>query len=148
MGKVNWLWWGCRFDFFFSSIRCSMCSWETLYFYRMICKNSISFFGKNSLNVPNVKLFSKTNHRFGFFMPFWWYLTPCTLHIKGIKNLNGLNDLNSLNNLIGLNDLSRFLKLKILRIIILYSESRKKSGQTFVYILLDFALHWHFMFIW
>ena len=113
-----------------------------------VCKNSISFFGKNSLNVPNVKLFSKTNHRFGFFMPFWWYLTPCTLHIKGIKNLNGLNDLNSLNNLIGLNDLSRFLKLKILRIIILYSESRKKSGQTFVYILLDFALHWHFMFIW
>ena len=27
--------------------------------YRMICKNAKSFFGKNSLNVSNVKLFSK-----------------------------------------------------------------------------------------
>ena len=28
--------------------------------YRMICKNVKSFFGENSLNVTNVKLFSKT----------------------------------------------------------------------------------------
>ena len=27
--------------------------------YRMICKNVISFFGENSLNVTNVKLFSR-----------------------------------------------------------------------------------------
>jgi hypothetical protein len=27
--------------------------------YRMICKNAKSFLGKNSLNVSNVKLFSK-----------------------------------------------------------------------------------------
>ena len=29
--------------------------------YRMICKNARSFFDKNSLNVSNVKLFSKKN---------------------------------------------------------------------------------------
>jgi hypothetical protein len=38
----------------------------------LICKNAKSFLGKNSLNVSNVKLFSKKINVFGFFMPFWW----------------------------------------------------------------------------
>ena len=47
--------------------------------YRMICKNAKSFFGKNSLNVSNVKLFSKI-----FFQHFWFFyaflvrMTACT----------------------------------------------------------------------
>ena len=51
--------------------------------YRMICKNTKSFFGKNSLNVSNVKLFSKI-----YFQHFWLFyaflvrMTACTLHIK------------------------------------------------------------------
>ena len=83
--------------------------------YRMICKNAKSFFGKNSLNVSNVKLFSKTINVFGFFMPFWWEW-QLALYIlsdfPGIKNLNGLNDLNSLNNLIGFNDLYSLISSK------------------------------------
>jgi hypothetical protein len=49
----------------------------------MICKNAKSFLGKNSLNVSNVKLFSKL-----FFQHFWLFyaflvrMTACTLHIK------------------------------------------------------------------
>ena len=51
--------------------------------YRMICKNAKWFFGKNSLNVSNVKLFSKS-----FFQYFWLFyaflvrMTACTFHIK------------------------------------------------------------------
>ena len=41
--------------------------------YRMIPKNPKLFFGKNNLNVPNVKLLSNFFfYVFGFFMPFWW----------------------------------------------------------------------------
>ena len=41
--------------------------------YRMICKNTKSFFGKNCLNVSNVKLFSIFfSTVLAFFMPFWW----------------------------------------------------------------------------
>ena len=48
-----------------------------------ICKNAKSFFGKNSLNVSNVKLLS-----ISFFQHFWLFyaflvrMTACTLHIK------------------------------------------------------------------
>ena len=51
--------------------------------YRMICKNSKSFFCKNSLNVQNVKPLSNF-----FFQHFWLFyaflvrMTACTLHIK------------------------------------------------------------------
>ena len=69
--------------------------------YRMIYQNEKSFFSKNSLSVPNVKLFSIFFFNvFGFSMPFWW---ECQLALyilsafPGIKNLNGLNDLDSLN---------------------------------------------------
>ena len=77
--------------------------------YRMICKNAKSFFGKNSLNVSNVKLFSKIYFQhFWLFYAFWWEWQLAYYILSdfpGIKNLNGLNDLNSLNNLSGLNDL-------------------------------------------
>jgi hypothetical protein len=36
--------------------------------YRMICKNAKSFLGKNSLNVSNVKLFSKKKSTFLAFL--------------------------------------------------------------------------------
>ena len=45
--------------------------------YKMISKTSEFFFGKKSLNVPNVKLLSIFFFNiFGFSMPFWqeWYL--------------------------------------------------------------------------
>ena len=51
--------------------------------YRVICKNSKSIFGKNSLNVQNVKPLSNF-----FFQHFWLFyaslvkMTACTLHIK------------------------------------------------------------------
>ena len=51
--------------------------------YRMICKNSKSYFCKNSLNVQNVKPLSNF-----FFQHFWLFyaflvrMTACTLHIK------------------------------------------------------------------
>ena len=71
--------------------------------YRMICKNAKSCFGKNSLNVSNVKLFFFFFFNvFGFFMPFWWEW-QLALYIlsdfPGIKILNGLYGHNSLNNL-------------------------------------------------
>ena len=88
--------------------------------YRLICKNSKSFFCKNSLNVQNVKPFSNFFFNiFGFFMPFWWEW-QLALYIlsdfPGIKNLNGLNDLNSLNNLRGLNDLYSLISSKNLQL--------------------------------
>ena len=51
--------------------------------YRITCKNSKKKFGKNSLNVQNVKLLSKF-----FFQHFWLFyallvrITAYTLHIK------------------------------------------------------------------
>ena len=84
--------------------------------YRMICKNTKSFFGKNSLNVSNVKLFSKI-----YFQYFWLFyaflvIRHLALYILsdflGIKNLNGLNELNSLNNLSGLNNLYSLISSK------------------------------------
>jgi len=67
--------------------------------YRIICKSAKSFLGKNSLNVSNVKLFSK--NVFGFFMPFWWEW-QLALYIlsdfPGIKNLNDLYTLISWKN--------------------------------------------------
>ena len=84
--------------------------------YRMICKKSKSFFGKSSLNVSNVKLFSIFFFNvFGFFMPFWWEWQLALYILSdflGIKNLSGLNDLNSLNNLSGLNDLYSLISSK------------------------------------
>ena len=51
--------------------------------YRMICKNTKSFFGKNSLNVSNVKLFSNFFfQRFWLFYAFLVRITACTLNIK------------------------------------------------------------------
>ena len=51
--------------------------------YRMICKNAKSFLGKNSLNVSNVKLFSKKDFpHFWLFYAFLVRNTACTLHIK------------------------------------------------------------------
>jgi hypothetical protein len=51
--------------------------------YRMLCKNAKSFLGKNSLNVSNVKLFSKLFfQRFLLFYAFLVRMTACTLHIK------------------------------------------------------------------
>ena len=50
--------------------------------YRMICKNTKSIFGKNSLNVSNVKPFSKIY--FQDFWPFYAFLvgmTACNIHI-------------------------------------------------------------------
>ena len=88
-GKVNkviWLCWGYRFWFllifwvqwihekgtfvpnssvFIFLMLCAL--------YRMICKNTKSFFGKNSLNVSNVKLFSNFSlQRFWLLCLFWW----------------------------------------------------------------------------
>ena len=121
-GKVILLWWGFRFWFLLTFLVLYVHEKGTFLLnssvfiflmfralYRMICKNAKSFFGKNSLNVSNVKLFSIFFFNvFGFFMPFWWEW-QLALYIlsdfPGIKNLNGLNDLNSLNNLSGLNDL-------------------------------------------
>jgi hypothetical protein len=37
---------------------------------------------KNSLNVPDVKIFSKKNQRFWLFYAFLVRMTACTLHIK------------------------------------------------------------------
>ena len=82
---------------------------------RMMYENAKSFLGKNSLNVSNVKLFSKNPQHFGLFYAFLVRMSACTLHIKdfpGIKNLNGLNELNSLNNLSSLNDLYSLISLK------------------------------------
>jgi hypothetical protein len=86
--------------------------------YRILCENAKSFLCKNSLNVSNEKLFSKTFFNvFGFFMPFWWewqlafYISS---DFPGIKNLNSLNDLNSLNNFSGLNDLYSLISSKYL----------------------------------
>ena len=74
------------------------------------------FFGKNSLNVSNVKLFSNFLFNvFGFFMPFWlqWQLALYILsNFSGTKNLNGLNELNSLNNLSDLKDLYSLISSK------------------------------------
>ena len=88
-GKVNkviWLCWG--YSFWFLLIFCVLWVHEKGTFmpnspvfiflmlgafYRMICKNTKSFFGKNSLHVSNVKLVSIFFfYGFGFFMPFWW----------------------------------------------------------------------------
>jgi hypothetical protein len=72
--------------------------------YRMIYENEKSFFCKNSLNVPNVKLFSMFLALLCIFAEndlLLYILSdfPC------LRNLSSLNDLNSLNNLSGLNDL-------------------------------------------
>merc|ERR1719362_2451667 len=47
--------------------------------YRMICKNTKSLVGKNSLNVSNVKLFSNSFfQRFWLFYAFLVIITACT----------------------------------------------------------------------
>ena len=73
----------------------------------MIGKIPNHFFGKNSLNVSNVKLFSKKKSTFLAFLCLFG--ENDSLHFAycdfpGIKNLIGLNDLNTLNKLSGLND--------------------------------------------
>jgi hypothetical protein len=70
-GKVILLWWGFRFWFLLTFLVLHVHEKGTFLLnssvfiflmlralYRMICKNAKSFFGKNSLNVSNVKLFS------------------------------------------------------------------------------------------
>ena len=128
-GKVILLWWGHRFWFLLISwvlhvheIDSFMPNLSIFIFlmlsalYRMICKNSNSFFSKNSLNVPNVNLFSIFFFNiFSFFMHFcWeWHLALYILSdFPGIRNLSSLNDLNSLNNLSGLNDLYSLISSK------------------------------------
>ena len=73
-------------------------------------------FGKNSLNVTNVKLLSiSVLNIFSSFMHIcWeWHLALYILSdFPGIRNLSGLNDLNSLNNLSGLNDLNSLISYK------------------------------------
>ena len=93
--KVILLWWGYRFWFlllfwilYVREIGAFMPNSSVFIFlmsralYRMICKSSKSFFGKNSLNVSNVKLFSKKFQRFLLFYAFLGRMTACTLHIK------------------------------------------------------------------
>ena len=71
-GKVILLWWGFRFWFLLTFLVLYVHEKGTFLLnssvfiflmfralYRMICKNAKSFFGKNTLNVSNVKLFSK-----------------------------------------------------------------------------------------
>ena len=77
--------------------------------YRMTYKNAKSFFGKNSLNVSNVKaIFKKKITMFLAFLCLFAendILHYTLSNFPGIKNLNGLNDLSSLNNLSGLYNL-------------------------------------------
>ena len=95
----------------------------------MICKNPKLFFGKNSLNVTNVKLLSNFFFNvFGFFMHFWkeWQLALYILSdLPGIKHLNGLNDLNSLNNFSGLNDLFSLISPKKIQSLISVNPGTK-----------------------
>ena len=86
--------------------------------YRMIYENEKYFFGKNSLNVPNVKLFSISVFSvFSFIMHFLWEW-HLALYIfsdfPGIRNLSGLNDLNSLNDLNDLSGLNSLISSKYL----------------------------------
>ena len=80
-GKVILLWWGFRFWFLLTFLVLHVHEKGTFLLnssvfiflmlralYRMICKNAKSFFGKNSLNVSNVKLFS--NFFFSTFLAF------------------------------------------------------------------------------
>ena len=82
--------------------------------YRMICKNSKSFFCKNSLNVQIVKPLSKIFFQHSWL--FYAFLVRMTFiyssYIPGIKNLSGLNDLNGLSDLKGLNDLCSLISSK------------------------------------
>ena len=94
--KVILLWWGDRFwfllifrvlrvhekgTFMLNSSVFIFLMWHALY--RMICKNAKLFFGKNSLNVSNVKLISKFSFQhFWLFYAFLVRMTACTLHIK------------------------------------------------------------------
>ena len=83
---------------------------------RMIHENEEYFFLKNSLNVPNVKLFLIFFFNVvTFFMHFCWEW-HLALYIfsdfPGIRNLSSLNDLNSLNDLSGLNGLNSLISSK------------------------------------
>ena len=81
--------------------------------YRIICKNAKSFFGKNSLNVSNVKPFSKIFFNiFGFFMPFWWEWQLALYILNDFPGIENLNGINNLNNLSGLNDLYSLISWK------------------------------------
>ena len=88
-GKVILLWWGFRFWFLLTFLVLHVHEKGTFLLnssvfiflmfralYRMICKNAKSFFGKNTLNVSNVKLFSKKNfiHNFCCWPPPMWCL--------------------------------------------------------------------------
>ena len=68
--------------------------------HRMIYENEKSFFCKNSLNVPNVKLFSILFFNvFSFFMHFCWewdLLLYILSDFPGLRYLSNLNDLYSL----------------------------------------------------
>ena len=98
-GKVNkviWLCWGYSFWFFLIFWVLWVCEKGTFMqnssvfvflmlraLYRMICKNTKSLVGKNSLNVSNVKLYSNSFfQRFWLFYAFLVIITACTLHIK------------------------------------------------------------------
>ena len=89
---------------------------KKLFIYRMMYENEKSFFGKNSLNVPNVELFSIFFFNvFSFSMHFCWewhLLLYILSDFPGLRNLSSLNDLNSLNNLSGLNDLYSLISSK------------------------------------
>ena len=94
--KVILLWWGARFwfllisrvlrvhekgTFMLNSSVFIFLMWHALY--RMMCKNEKLFFGKNSLNVSNVKLISKFSFQhLWLFYVFLVRMTACTLHIK------------------------------------------------------------------
>jgi hypothetical protein len=122
--KVILLWWGHRFWFFLiirvlqvHEIDSFMPNSSIFYFFDVAIgwyvKVEKKFFGKKTLNVPNVKLLSNFFFNiFGFFMPFWWEWQLALYMLSdfpGIKNLSGLNDLNSLS---GLNDLYSLISSK------------------------------------